>query len=582
MNLQQVSTNENQTITKARSGSGGAFFQPKLTVNQPNDIYEQEADAMADRVMRMPDPAINDHAFFKPAQANIQRKCQHCEEEEKLHRKELSTESVNENIDFNHASITVQRKCQHCEEEEKLHRKESSGADVNGSLGLDSYVSSLGSSGQALSESSRGFFEPRFGQDFSNVRIHTDSVAAKSAQSINALAYTTGNNIVFNSGQYSPDTDSGKRLMAHELTHVVQQGGSVGRKIQRQAAPAPTGPSPSDLSSCRIHFVQGSTEFVDANEFATCMAQIRTYLRDNPDGTVVLHGYASEEGDAAYNMDLSRRRDETVLRLLRAGRVDTRRVSTEAHGEDTHYATRPENRRVEIVMSRSISFAPETIEGTPPAPPPAFVCGPNVTTQVEDAVRQTRSRFAGWTDPQKVEACDALDGLTTGGMAWDIVEVHNNAWILGYRPACASEHATPACGSSIQVGNGCHYAGSVNYVIFGAMCKLCADHFLAHGPINTGYARFTLASMMHLIDLYKGTGFSGLATPSANFHASQVWAYAGYQGWPAVGGPAAPDRSNCATTCPTAYTGPAFRVNWYPRQYYTGSSPIIPAEDATP
>src|SRR5882757_6010418 len=66
-----------------------SFFQPKLTVNQPNDIYEQEADSMADRVMRMSDPISNERAFFKPATA-IQRKCHHCEEEGKLHRKESS------------------------------------------------------------------------------------------------------------------------------------------------------------------------------------------------------------------------------------------------------------------------------------------------------------------------------------------------------------------------------------------------------------------------------------------------------------------------------------------------------------
>jgi hypothetical protein len=187
------------------SNSQTSFFkpviQPKLSVNEPGDHYEQEADAMADRVMRMSTPTMSEPPFFKPVQT------------------------------------AIQRKCEHCEEEEKLHRKESSGAETHGGNELDSYVGSLGSSGQALPESSRQFFEPRFGQDFSNVRIHTDSVAAKSAQSINALAYTTGNNIVFNNGQYSPESDSGKKLMAHELTHVVQQGGSVqAKQIQRLGA----------------------------------------------------------------------------------------------------------------------------------------------------------------------------------------------------------------------------------------------------------------------------------------------------------------------------------------------------------
>jgi len=212
----------------------GHLVQPKLQVNEPGDSYEQEADSMADQVMHMNIPSPNESSFFKPAPTTVQRKCQHCEEEEKLQRKESSDASIDVRNDFKPILTTIQRKCQHCEEEGKIHRKESSGVGVNGSVELDSYVGSLGSSGQALSESSRSFFEPRFGQDFSGVRIHTDAVAAKSAQSINALAYTTGNNIVFNSGQYSPDSDSGKRLIAHELTHTIQQQESnVSRMIQR-------------------------------------------------------------------------------------------------------------------------------------------------------------------------------------------------------------------------------------------------------------------------------------------------------------------------------------------------------------
>ena len=84
------------------------------------------------------------------------------------------------------------------------------------------YLNSL-SGGNTLSKSARSFFEPRFGHDFSNVKMHTDSVAAKSAENINAFAYTTGNNIVFNQNQFLHESDSGKRILGHELTHVVQQ-----------------------------------------------------------------------------------------------------------------------------------------------------------------------------------------------------------------------------------------------------------------------------------------------------------------------------------------------------------------------
>ncbi|MEZ2336713.1 DUF4157 domain-containing protein [Mucilaginibacter sp. RCC_168] len=119
-----------------------------------------------------------------------------------------------------------------------MHRKERSGSETLGGNNLNNYIGSLGSSGQALPDSSRSFFEPRFGQDFSNVRIHADSVAAKSAESINALAYTTGNDIVFNNGQYSPESDGGKKLMAHELTHVLQQTQN-GQQIQRKPLTKP-------------------------------------------------------------------------------------------------------------------------------------------------------------------------------------------------------------------------------------------------------------------------------------------------------------------------------------------------------
>ena len=163
------------------------FFQPKLTINNPNDVYEQEADAMADKVMRMEQPGMQ----LKPLPlTSIQRKCEHCEEEEKkMQRKEINTEKTT--------------------------------ADNN----LENYVGGLQSGGQPLPNEVRNFYEPKFGYDFSKVKIHSGSVAAKSAQSINALAYTTGNNIVFNSEQYAPHTDNGKKLLGHELTHVVQQAG---------------------------------------------------------------------------------------------------------------------------------------------------------------------------------------------------------------------------------------------------------------------------------------------------------------------------------------------------------------------
>ena len=168
-------------------------IQRKLSIGASNDIYEEEADAMADTVMGMEAPVP---LKFSPAKDNVNRKCADCEEEEKLQRKESNADPV------------------------------SAPSNVQDILNT--------SSGKEMDEGTRSYMESRFNYDFSNVKIHDDDLAAKSADSINAWAYTSGNNIVFNSGQYNSQTDTGKRLLAHELTHVVQQSENVrARSIQR-------------------------------------------------------------------------------------------------------------------------------------------------------------------------------------------------------------------------------------------------------------------------------------------------------------------------------------------------------------
>ena len=188
-----------------------AFFQPKLTINSPNDVYEQEADAMAEKIMHSP-------GNFKTANGFVQPR-----------------------------NLPVQRKCTECEEEKEVHRKESASSTTSFSPLVESYINNLNGSGKYLSKAERNFFEPSFNYDFSQVRLHTDSRANDSADSINAHAYTQGNNIVFASNQYSPATDDGKKLMAHELTHVLQQSGSVSSGIQRQPGEVKKKPS-SDIS----------------------------------------------------------------------------------------------------------------------------------------------------------------------------------------------------------------------------------------------------------------------------------------------------------------------------------------------
>jgi hypothetical protein len=141
---------------------------------------------------------------------------------------------------------------------------------------VDSHSDSAGiepvsGTGQPLSESSRAFFEPRFGSDFNQVRVHTGSNAAESARSVNARAYTFGRDIVFGAGQYAPGSESGDRLLAHELAHVVQQEGAAvsnrmirgpaGRKVMRQQA-VPAAPSPQDIAQIAIEYLRSMRGFI--------------------------------------------------------------------------------------------------------------------------------------------------------------------------------------------------------------------------------------------------------------------------------------------------------------------------------
>ncbi len=162
------------------------FLQPKLTISQPGDPYEQEADRVAEQVMRMPVPTV-------------QRQCAACT-----------------------AGGTPCPACQ--EESVTISRKAGSSAGHEAPASVPSVLASAGS---PLSESTRAFFEPRFGQDLSHVRVHNDAAAQRSAQEVSALAYTVGSHIAFDAGRYAPQSAEGQRLLAHELTHVVQQSPMV-------------------------------------------------------------------------------------------------------------------------------------------------------------------------------------------------------------------------------------------------------------------------------------------------------------------------------------------------------------------
>ncbi|HRX11457.1 MAG TPA: DUF4157 domain-containing protein, partial [Draconibacterium sp.] len=189
-----------QTKQKERTR---AIVQPKLKIGQPGDKYEQEADAVADRVMKM--------------HQSETMQMQPVEEEEEVMQPKLRMQPIEEEEE------PIQMKCAECEkEEEMLQPKSDTGSVAKPSI--EKQIHSSKGSGTNLPESTNQFMSSAMGADFSGVKIHTGSNAVQMNSQLQARAFTYGNNIYFNSGEYSPESSTGKSLLAHELTHVVQQG----------------------------------------------------------------------------------------------------------------------------------------------------------------------------------------------------------------------------------------------------------------------------------------------------------------------------------------------------------------------
>lgn len=190
--------------------TAAANIHGKLVVGSVNDPLETQADAVANQCMRM------------PANAVIQRKCSKCEEDEKAQRKPLTS---------------------------FIQKKEASGNTSTVSDVVSDKIQLTKGHGASLDTSTKNFMESRFGTDFSNVRIHTDSQSVALSSELNARAFTVGNDVYFNSGKYSPESSTGKHLLAHELTHVVQQNDSLQMKMIQRACHEEGNPS-IDVAAC--------------------------------------------------------------------------------------------------------------------------------------------------------------------------------------------------------------------------------------------------------------------------------------------------------------------------------------------
>lgn len=257
---------QNAAPEASAESAGATFFgpatrhqvQPKLQINQPGDVYEKQADAMAERVVSKGKPVLStlDSApksaqrqgkeeiqranqpeeIQKMAQPEEEKTVQKMSAPEEPRRKEK--EEVQRKPEEEQAVQKKEEEVKCKPEEEKIQTLPSANGAGAAPSGFAANLNRSKGQGSGLGRGALNEMSSAFGRDFSGVRIHTDSHAEQLSEQIRAQAFTHGKDIYFNQGKYSPETQEGKRLLAHELTHVVQQGHTAElSSIQRYTVP---------------------------------------------------------------------------------------------------------------------------------------------------------------------------------------------------------------------------------------------------------------------------------------------------------------------------------------------------------
>ena len=321
----QAKLKTNQTPVIQRCACGGScpscqaerekelFIQTKLRIGAPNDIYEQEADRVADTVMRIPESQITEGA-------TVSQKVQpfHTQRFRSTHHTPIGEE----------------------QEERTLQAKGAPNGFPETTSKVESYLNTSQGSGQPLPESTRTFMESRFGNSFNNVRIHADAQAASVAHELNAQAFTHGQDIYFGAGRYQPNAAFGQQLLAHELTHILQQTQNKKYLIQRDlngVESSGQGNSSSDMGDdtgpCEI-----DVHSLTNGELLFQLNLTRVYLTQHTWGEDETYDYAnllrraSQErrrrihGGHVWMVEPGLLQPPETLYALRAGNLDTIQV----------------------------------------------------------------------------------------------------------------------------------------------------------------------------------------------------------------------------------------------------------------
>jgi outer membrane protein OmpA-like peptidoglycan-associated protein len=405
----------------SRLAMGPFVLQPALTLGPPADRYEQEADRVAELVAA-------GHEHSEPVTlashqiSRVQRAC----------------------ADSGRAAVASQTD-EEADEQDAVPTSSAALTQEPVSPAVQRQIAGI-RGGQPLPESVRAYFEPRFGHDFSAVRIHTGETAGDVAQSLGARAFTVGADLTFAPGQYAPETQAGRRLLAHELTHVVQQGGGgpAADVIQRAGDPAAIPPDlscPTDLTATAptgtdLLFGVGESAVTPAHTVALTKF-VTAWVAGGGTDDVIVHGYASTLGTDASNWILSCRRAEAVREELKRLGIPAVRVQVLAHGETSEFsASRDPNQRVVVLSQAAGPLSLPIVIGT-------------LTPKDNFAGRSTTRFGVGETIDLNFFSFPVTGAAGLGGLEWHLVS--GGGTLAGVTPAGTATYTAPAVAAAVTL-----------------------------------------------------------------------------------------------------------------------------------
>ena len=536
------------TLGKEKSFFGPTSLQPKLEIGQPNDKYEQEADAMADKVMsgnswgkdsvstHNPEGRCNCPACTgsKLSQAGNSIQKQEEEEEDILTKPTTNGWASYEYEESGNYPVSRPVGFMFSDKNDSLQRiqmsqiqQQTTGVKSRNSAPshLSSQLQNSKGRGKRLNPSTQMMMNKAFGVDFRQVKVHTDGEAIQMNQDLSAKAFTHGSDIYFNRNQYSPETREGRHLLAHELTHVVQQGAAGRNVVQRAcettAPPAGMNPAcntaaagPPPTPTINVSFEVNSNTIIEADRQEVANF-VRNWHSRGANETVNVDGFASCDGGAANNWRLSCDRATALAHELQnpidptLTGIPANRINISARGETEHFSSSslPLNRRATASLP-AVAPAPLTITSRTVKASPGGAANTRTRIGVGEVIVFTGNRAGNWS-VNNGTTIGATNGLSLRWRAPAIGGISTIRLTSGGTTATISMNVVPPNGLSMTNVNAPHAltAGTAgacmlpNVTILPLDVNLGATQWLevpGPGTNVTGYfTQFSAATLFH-------------------------------------------------------------------------------------